>query len=70
MAVIEESAGASAPAGSDLQTELLEIEAAPSPKIRRAGELARPCRCDHPIAVPDEMYPSWKRDLKCGRDVR
>lgn len=72
MAVIDAGpAGASAPAGLDeLATLQPELHDAPAPAIRRLGELSRPCRCNHPLGVVDDWYPSWVRCLLCGRDVR
>ena len=41
----------------------------PRTTIRRPGQPGRRCRCDHPIGVPDDRYPSWVRCLLCGHDV-
>jgi hypothetical protein len=69
---VTELAGASAPAGLDelierlLERHNLQLN---TPAILRPGEPGRPCRCDHPIGVPDDRLPNWVRCLLCGRDL-
>jgi hypothetical protein len=72
MAAVE-TGPADIPAGLDeLVARLLELHQLQlhSPAIRRTGGPARGCRCDHPLVIRDDWFPSWTRCLKCGRDLR